>query len=439
MKSAALITAALVGLCASTVGAFDDKHWTWQRALEVPQTTGFITVPITHKVFDESNLDLADLRVLDGARNPVPHLITWTNETGSAKITRKPVQLLNATYQPGQFARVTLDFGAPETKNEIHVRVPGRNFRRKAMIEGSTDAQSWETVAQDLWLFDVSVQEKSFKADTLRFPANNFRYLRLTVFNMPDDPEHIAIEEASATHFEAASSTGTEALALRQMSEEQDTKTKQTAWTFDAGWRNLPIMKVAFSFNDPYFHRAFELYGRNSTTEILTMRTETGVEQKMQATPWAHVDSGVMYRILEGSGPRESLVVQQMRIPYRYLKLAVSNQDNPPLHLDSAVASVAHAKLIFAADPKQRYILIGGNRRTGQASYDLPHAVRNLSPAALPVANIGEATLLAHKPELAPWTERHSSALLGALVVAVAFMLGLVFSSMRKMPGPPGP
>ena len=60
-------------------------------------------------------------------------------------------------------------------------------------------------MAENLWFFDVRLQGRKFTLDTLTFPRNNFRYLRLTVYNMTDDPRRITIESAKAAFYRTES------------------------------------------------------------------------------------------------------------------------------------------------------------------------------------------------------------------------------------------
>jgi hypothetical protein len=439
MKKCAALTIGFSFAVSTAGAAFDAKGWTWQAAIDTGSQSGFVAFPISDEVFDRSQPELADLRITDSKNNLVPHMLKWSVPTTEARTVPRAVQLLNETYQPRQFSRVTLDFGQPIVKSQVDVSLPGKNFRRKALLEGSTDSQSWETVAENLWLFDVTLPDKSFKSQALHFPPNNFRYLRLTVYNMPDDPERVTIDGVSVNDVQAATTgTAVRQVALKPGQPKQDEKHKLTEWESDLGSRNLPVVAAEFSFSDPYFNRAYELCGRNSTTQTIQQHSEAGTRPVTQETPWESVASGVLYRIMENSGSKDGLRATNIRAPYRFLKLVVRNEDNPPLHLDGVTVSVSEAKVVFSAAPFEKYALRGGNLNAGYPSYDLPSAVQ-VDAAKLPEVKLGELAAAAETATQAPWSERHGTLLLVLLVLAVVGMLGLVLSSMRKPqePGPP--
>ena len=165
------------------VAAFDPTGWAWKRTIELGRATGFVRLPISPEVFDKAQATLDDLRVVDDSGALVPHVLHWGRVRELQKLEWRPARLLNEAYAPGRYGRVVADFGAAVEKNQVKVTISGTNSRRRVLVEGSNDGKSWEGVAQGLWLIDVSLQDQSFRVDTLKVPPNTFRYLRLTVYN----------------------------------------------------------------------------------------------------------------------------------------------------------------------------------------------------------------------------------------------------------------
>ena len=194
------ILACAIAITAATAAgaAFDLKNWSWKRPIESPATQGFARIDVPTDIFAASQDSLDDLRVLDASGALVPHMVVWGAAPGQKSREEKAASIINATFEREQWARATLDFAQPVEKNQIRVKMSGENYRRRAAVEGSADSVAWETLADDLYLFDISQPGATFRADTLSFPNNNFRYLRLTVNNMSEDPKRIAIESVSA-------------------------------------------------------------------------------------------------------------------------------------------------------------------------------------------------------------------------------------------------
>lgn len=434
-KTAILVAAAVASLATSPVRAeFDTKGWTWRCPVETTAPAGFVAAQITPEIFDGSQPDLNDLRIVDSAGNLVPHLVSW-GKTGSHE-TREwhPAKLLNPTYQPNEYSRITLDFGGPAEKNLVRLRLSGDNFRRRAQIEGSPDGEKWEMVAENLWLFDVSLPGKSFRADTLEFPANTQRYLRVTVFSMSDDPRRVTFESAETCMVQQQAGNAPIPVALKIVSTRLEEDTRASIWEFDTGFRNLPLESMAFAFGDAFFSRAFELSGRNSLKETVTRRSESGSEQKEVDTAWSHVASGVLYRIKEKDKIGESLAIRGNMAPYRYLQLRVYNADNPPLRLTASRAAMRPARVIFRSAPPAALSLFGGNANCGAPSYDIATAFKGLEEQVLPAASFGPFAALAHEQPRAPWSERHSTLIWIALLAAAAAMLFMILKNLKGMP-----
>lgn len=420
---------------ATSRAEFDLKNWSWERPVDPRGATGFVRMPISPEVFDQSQPSLDDLRVLNSDGNPVPHIVYWGRLHEVVKREARPAKLINPTFEAGQFSRVTLDFSEPVEKNRVRVNLSGENYRRRALVEASTDTLSWERLAEDLWLFHVPAGDKPFRIDTLDLPANNFRYLRLTVFNMPDDPHRVTIEGADAELATRVTEKELAPVPVAVTANRIDEKARQSVLEFDLGHRNLPLAVLVFDFKDPFFHRGFQLFGRNSTRETVRIRTEGAWEERERETPWASITGGVFYRIREKDKAWENLKVESTSMPYRYLQVRVFNSDDPPLAFGKLAAQRRIAALIFQTwSGVQGYRLVGGNPGAGPANYDLARSMRGIEDETLPEAQLGLGSLLKKTPELLPWTERNATVIWGALALVVVAMVFLVIRGMRQLP-----
>lgn len=430
-------TAAAISFLAATSlasAAFDPAGWTWQSPIDSQTSAGFVALPVSPEIFDRSQPSLNDLRITDSAGHLIPHIIKWGKTSDTEQAEWLPVKLINPVYQPNQYSRVTLDFGKTQEKNRLRVHASGQNFRRRATVEASSDSQKWEMLAENQWLFDISLPGKEFRVDTMDIPANNFRYLRITLMNMPDDPRRVDIESAEAC---LVTKTGEKSLApvlVKITAAQVDEKTHESIWEFDTGYRNQPLWSATFQFSDGFFHRGFELSGRNSLKEKQTVRTETGPAERATDVPWQSGAQGVLYRIKEKAQTSEHLNVEGLSLPCRYLQLRIFNADSPPLTLTTCTLTRRTASVIFETGPGRSLTLYGGNPGCGGPSYDLAASIRTLEDAQLPAANAGPATPITAAPRPAPWTERHAALIWAALLVAVAGMLFLVFRNLKQLP-----
>jgi hypothetical protein len=398
---------------------------------------GFVQAPLPPAVLDESQPSFADLRVLGPDGQAVPHLVRFPSRAGGQALAWKPVTLVNPVYQPGEYARATLDFGQATLKNQIKIAVSGTNFRRRAMVEGSTDGAAWDRLADDLYLFAIDLPDhKEIRVDTLHLPSNDFRYLRLTVYQMADDRERIEIESAATAFIEPRKATRTE-LPHPPATVSRDDEKHETRVEVDLGFRHLSLDGMRFDIRDAHFYRGYVLEGRDSLTETVATSTETGPVEKERETPWLRLRDGVLYRIVNGAQTSESLEMSDMRFPARYLRLRILDQDNAPLDVapDGVVVWWRQPSLVFEPPVAGACVLRWGNPNAHAPQYDLAEAHPDLAITELPVVTLGEPRLLAPPPPppQAPWSERHRGIMLGLLAVVAAGLAVFAARSLRAL------
>ena len=216
-----------------------------------------------------------------------------------------------------KYAAVVADFGEATEKSHIRVTLSGQNYRRRALIDGSNNSKTWEVVAEDLWLFDVSLPGQNFKVDTIRFPTNNFRFLRLTVYHMTDDPKRITIESIKSGFLRTEMGKERVLVPVKQRIVSHDEKNSQTILDLDLGFRNLPVVELQLDITIPYFYRGYELFGRNESREKVPRKTETRWDTIEQDVPWKSANRGVLYRIQYKQKIDQSLKVEGVNVSCR--------------------------------------------------------------------------------------------------------------------------
>lgn len=414
--------------------ASDFKDWKWKRSILVHETTGFVRVPISPEIFNDSQLCLEDLRVIDDANRLVPHVLQWDYSAKGTGIEWRPAKLLNGSRIDRKYSRIVADFGRIEEKNAVQVSTSGTNFRRRVELEGSNDSARWEKLPGVFLLFDVTIRGQQQKLDTLALPLNNFRFLRLTVFNMPDESEPIAIETVKCTSRKVIAEKNLIAVPAKSVSITHGKDGRETLIHIDMGFRNLPIDRMRIRIDDPYFHRGFSISASNTVTkegenQKGSFQTKTG----QQAEPMRYLNGGIFYRIRDKEGSSESLLLEDVHMPYRYLSLRIYNGDSPPLRIAGVDLWRGATDLIFEAKKGRSYTLLGGNEAARQPDYDLASSMRDLNKSGLPVASLGEKTSKDQK-EKAPWTERHGTLILIVLIALAASIAYLILRSMRSLP-----
>ena len=413
---------------------FDTKGWTWQRPVtSTYEEQTYLSLTLDWAVVDESRSDLNDLRLIDQNTRLVPFSLIREGSAARIEPRWRDATLINKTFKANNYERFVLDLKEPVLKNLLEVSLSGTNFGRRALLEGSSDSVQWETLLEKAWLFRVERFSKTFRVDRLSFPDNNFRYLRLTVYQMPDDPRRFEVETARVGLLEVPSLPETP-LTLKSQTPLLDEEEKTSGVELDVGSRHLPLATLELDFGDTFFHRAYELYGRYSLVETQKRTTETGFNMAERDTPWRYLKQGVLYRVRDGETVSQHTAIKELNCSFRYLKLVLRDDDDRPLEIKNVTLKrYPLARMVFAYQPGQNYRLIGGNPEAAAPRFDLARSLPDLKKHDLASAELGSRQILASAVERPPWSERNAWLVWVALILAVTALSFLVKREIKKL------
>jgi hypothetical protein len=389
--------------------------------------TEFLLPP---EILDKSQSYLGDLRVIAGKFEEM----AYVKRTPNSRIIELPVwaALINRGFIPGKEASVTADFHATNiVKNKIIVRTSGANYRRRVMVEGSNNNEDWKVIRDNSFLFHVPNRgnDAPFAIfNEVEFPANNQRYLRITVFNDEDDPERIEIKSVNAFK-RIFKEEKTELVPI--VSSKVSQKDGITEIELDLGFKNLPLERLELDFSDDNYFRSVAIMGRNSRTRTVGPGIEAAqsLERKVKAR-WRHIKTGVVSRFSGENSDHESSVIHFNGPKYRYLLIKVYNKDDKPLDFKGARVSRSMTYVDFAPKRKADYRLYFGNPEAAPPQYDFAHYHRKLRAQGVSSVHIGpvqENPVFGKKSEIQPWSERNRWLLWIALILMMAALGFLVY------------
>ena len=412
----------------------DEDDWEWVAEIETGDApAGYVRLELTPAVLDAARSSLSDLRIAGMFGTLVPHVIS-TPLIRPAQIWT-PSTLMNRTYTEGDFARATVAFGRRVRKNHVRVTLSGNNYRRFAMLEGSEDSASWATI-DTAWLFHFRDGGRLYDALIFRFPLNDFPYLRLTAYNMEDEPERIEIISVETSVYSVDESEGIPVDIVVTPVDPEEDEGNVTLFDIDTGFRNLPLRSLSIETFTPYFHRRFELLGRDAITETYDRVAESAVDTGERPVPWTSIRNGVFHRIARDGRDVEHVTIEGLRRPYRYLRLRILNGDDAPLDLareDIRVTRRPLSSLVFELRLDAEYDLYFGNPKATAPNYDLGRAIEAIGSREMASVTVGEIMAFQGLPEPPPTGQRYKWLIRAVLIVAVAVMGGLILSNLRRV------
>jgi hypothetical protein len=409
--------------------------WSHTAALELGSGTQrrVVEFSLTPEVLDMVRPEFQDLRVVARPSEEIGFVI----KSAKDEVREVPLdaRLYDRTFVPGRQSSVIADFGSRVLKNRIMVRTPGSNFRRKVRVEGSDDGESWAVVRDGAFLFQISEPSAQASHDlkVIRLPDNAQRFLRVTVFNGPDDPDHVPIDGVSA--WRRRESFGeTEPVRVRILGTDQKKRTTEMA--LDLGYRHMPLYELELTVRDSNFLRGVTVLGRNSLEQTVRRPVEdSSAHERKIETPWIPVVNGVIYRYSAEGQVEESLRVSLVGAGYRYLLVRIQNGDNSPLDVSGLSVRRATVKVAFPERGTEGYALYVGNPSAARPEYDVGHYLDRLRGDGVQMASLGGLMpnpAYGPRERVLPWSERHRSVIWVALLAMVAALGFLVYRMVRS-------
>ncbi|NUQ61922.1 MAG: DUF3999 family protein [Pirellulales bacterium] len=372
----------------------------------------FVLLP---DVFDKARVDLADLRLYQGSRE-IPYALRVRREENRRDAIR--ANIFNRAQGPEGSTELSLDLG-PESfeHNEVQVEMPSEEFRRRAVLEGSDNAQQWRELREENLIRFHS--DSGLSQDvSLKYPPSRFRHLRLRVYQDPlVDKEPPAVDSAAVyrtVHVPGEMLTLPGALGPRELTRANGSPA--SAWIIGLGGESVPVEEIAVEVADKDFVRDYQIeVGGPEGSQERFRHHSTGVWRRR---------AGEEQKPMKAAFPE----VQAARV-----RLVVLDHGNQPLEIRSASFSAPARQVVFASPerPGGDYRLYYGNRDAQAPLYDF---ARNLSDVLVPPparASLGERQANpVYLPKPLPLTERWPwliymvlgsvSAVLGAVIVGVA-------------------
>jgi hypothetical protein len=406
---------------------FSGQAWRFFKTIELPgglSQESLVEVASDREVYAQASPGLSDLRVIEAnSQQEVPYKLLV--ERGEQRRSSLAVTLRDLGHVPGQFTSFVADLRQEGAlHNELEVLTSSQNFQRRMVVEGSADGKEWAVLQEKGQIFDFTIQERSFttRYTRVQYPSSSVRYLRVRIRNDGEPP--LVITGAVAYFAQELPPRETD-LPATLASREEDAKDRKTLLVLDLGSQGFPTQRIAITTSQENFYR------------------QTRLEGSDDAKTWTPVQSAdVLYAYNTPKFVGNKLTVSYPEATYRYYRLTILNEDNPPLPVASARAFGALRKLIFSASSGGAYRLYYGNAEARAPSYELERIFPYLVTENLPQAQLGAHKanpLFAKPPE--PFTERYpwllpTAVAVGGLLIGV-FLAGLLRQIRTLLPPPP--
>lgn len=380
--------------------------------INIPQQSRQTCVLLDETIFAHAEPQLASLRLYNGEAE-TPYAISYSAPSESAP---KAIAALNTGTRNGA---TSFDAAMPEgSYSNLDVNIEAHDFIATVHVSGSqTQTGARITNLGAYTIFDFSRQRLG-RSTVLHLPQSDFRYLHFRI-DGPIRPDQITgLTTGRSTAGEPQYVTVATSTAVQQ-------KDRDSILEFSVP-ANVPVDRIFFMPGTQPINFSRDV---SITVAPAIARPATDAEEPPQPT----IASGNLLRIHSTQNGRrideEHLAIDA---PYQTFNtatkwtIAIHNEDDAPIALNSVGLQMIARTLCFDAEPGAGYKLYYGDDTLSAPGYDYAKLFSQDKNAAQ--ANLGAEQLNPHyesRPDTRPFTEKHP-ALLWIVLIAAILLLGFV-------------
>ena len=317
------------------------------------------------------------MRLFDKENREIPFVIL-DNRIPPKKTVRYPLEVIS---YDDQATRTKIVLKRPNSINSVtrlEMDSPDRDFNKAVTVSGSTDMKNWKTLGHEA-IYDFSSRVNLRKMH-LALGKNTYLYFRLVIDEGEEDKNLQSIRlKYDGMDFSASTYTKKKLQVTRFVvldDAESHEKVVYDEWKLipsistDMERRitemvfrtSLPFSIVEFAIDHPYYYRRIKLYGTktNRKGDLVMIKQDA-----LYSFPISN----------------QTEIKKRIDIPmpqeYQSYKVAIENEGNPPLQIESITLQWAQKQLFFIGlDDHQEYRLFWGSPTVEEVSYDIAKLIR---------------------------------------------------------------
>ena len=388
-----------------------------------PPVKELVQLLVTPDVFGNARPDLSDLRLFANDSAVIPFAL----RTLEARSIRNPIDVrrFNETELENGEREISLDLGDSGLEhNEIEITANGSEFRRRVVVESSQDGSDWRSL-QNGFLLDLKDGDRRLEKNSLSYPDNRHRYLRLRVY--PDREKQIddkfivtSIRVLQTIQLPGEMITADGTLGAREPVRIFGSPGSQ--WTISLGGDNVPVSEIEVDVIDREFARDIQ---------ILSEYPSYPPGRKVFHTISLTSDNTWQRR---AGDPIKPLVVKFAEIQTSNLQIRIQDYRNAPLSIRSVKFRAAARQIVFESihpAPTSLKVFFG-NPLAVQPNYDfarnLPDKL-DLVPKKLSLSSVTSNPSFI--PPEQPLTERLPWLIYLVLATVSLILLSIIFNLAR--------
>ena len=401
-----------------------DARWQFFKPVILPDgllDDQLVEVELDPEVYSHAQPGLGDVRLTatdTAGERGIPYKLVV--EAGDQRRAAVPVKMQDLGHIPNDHTSFVLQVQSEgDLHSEVEIQTASVNFQRRVAVSASDDGETWRILEENGTIFNLAIPERGFSdGDTsVQYLSSSARFLRVQIFDEDQEPLDI---RGAVVLFAQTLEPRRHRLPLDIVERIEDAERKQTIVLLQAFHPGFPADTIRLDIPHRNFYR------------------EVVVEGSYDAIYWIPLQSGeILYDFDTPRFVGDDREIRFGESRYRYYRITIFNEDNPPLTVQQPMASGFARKIVFTAAAGETHRLYYGNPEASAPSYELEKLFPYLVTEDLPVARLGlrevnpAFDVPAPPPKGVPFTERYPW-LLPTVVALAALLVGLFLASLIR-------
>ena len=412
-------------LSLATKSSLDRKiDWQYYKDIQIsgnPLKGELVKITLDQDVFNNSQKDLSDLRIVVDSSFDVPYKLIVESGTFSQK-NIYPALVLNNSYNAEDGYNIFIvDFGQGGFLNSsLNIITSSENFKRSVEISGGNDMASWNIIRSNGYIYDYTDRVGNFKAQNtvVDYSENAYRYIQVKIFTGNEVP--LVINGAQISKI--TKKQRRETILKPPYEIKENFSEKITEVVIDLGKKGWPTSNIKIDSLDENFNREVVIY------------------ESSDKTNWQSVGQDYIFNYNTPKFIGSNLDVNYRETSKRYLKIEIFNGDNKPISVNGISVKTILRSIVFQCEVDaigSSYQLYYGNSKADFPQYDLELFFTYLDTGKYSSSSLSNEKLNSFYqkkvPPPLPLSERIPYLVPGVLVLAILMMSSIVFKFIKKV------
>jgi hypothetical protein len=420
MRSLAVLSLILLAAPAPEI-----RYFHFERPIEQPvQATGQTCLVVDPAVFAHAAPQLADLRVYQGATQ-TPFVVRSDVPVAS---TNQAIGLLNLGKNGNQ---TVFDAEMPSGKySDLQLKVNGHDFLATVTVTGGqSQTAGSRTKLGSFTIFDLTRQRLG-RSTVLHLPESDFRYLHFQIAGpiTPDDVTGLSVTRVPVSRPKYVTVAETASVAVKE-------RNSVIEFTVPA---DTPVDRILFVPGPKPAN-----FSRDVEISVAPVARPQVNDESEPPQPVSYAGNILRVHSVE-DGHRideEHLAVDAPQVQFdgaAKWTITIENRDDAPIQLTSVRLEMLERRLCFDAAGGAAYTLYYGDPALSAPQYD--YASLFVLDKDAVVAQLGAESAdpsWQPRPDQRPFTDRHPILLWIALILVIALLGAVAFSSFKGAPPSP--